>query len=207
MKESELQDAIDSLPRSIRPQRDLWPAINRRIETVEKTGTAPYKAPFWRTLAMAAAVLLALTSGIFIGRGMDDPGQLLDRLPVAQASLSTGSRSHLLSPSTGPAGQTGPSVLEYALIGTIEATEREYQAAFRELVPLDYSGLLLEGEQPDALRGSWEDLQQAESSLLAALAQYPANIFLNGKLLDLRSQQLQFVKRMALLEQNNWRRT
>ncbi len=207
MKESELQDAIDSLPRSIRPQRDLWPAINRRIETSEKTGTAPYKAPFWRTLAMAAAVLLALTSGIFIGRGMDGPSQLLDRLPVAQASLSTGSRSHLLSPPTGPAGQTGQSVLEYALIGTIEATEREYQAAFRELVSLDYSGLLLEGEQPDALRGSWEDLQQAESSLLAALAQYPSNIFLNGKLLDLRSQQLQFVKRMALLEQNNWRRT
>jgi hypothetical protein len=193
MRESELQDAIDSLPSSIRPQRDLWPAINRRIESAEKTGRAPYKAPFWRTPAMAAAVLLALTSGIFIGRGMDGPGQLLDRLPV--------------SPSTEPAGQTGQSVLEYALIGTIKATEREYQAAFRELVPLDYSGLLLEGEQPDALRGSWEDLQQAESSLLAALAQYPSNIYLNGKLLDLRSQQLQFVKRMALLEQNNWRRT
>jgi len=179
MKESELQDAIDSLPRSIRLQRDLWPAINRRIGMAEKAGEPTFKAPFWRTPAMAAAVLLALTSGIFIGRGMD----------------------------TGPADQTGQSVLEYALIGTIEATEREYQAAFRELVPLDYSGLLLEGEQPDALRGSWEDLQQAESSLLAALAQYPSNIFLNGKLLDLRSQQLQFVKRMALLEQNNWRRT
>ena len=193
MKESELQDAIESLPRSIRPQRDLWPGISDRLETVEKIGKAPYKAPFWRTPAMAAAVLLALTSGIFIGRGMDGPGQLLDRLPV--------------SPSTGPAGQTSQSVLEYALIGTVEATEREYQAAFRELVPLDYSGLRLEGEQPDALRGSWEDLQQAETSLLAALAQYPSNIYLNGKLLDLRSQQLQFVKRMALLGQNNWRRT
>ena len=179
MKESELQDAIESLPRSIRPQRDLWPGISDRLETVEKIGKAPYKAPFWRTPAMAAAVLLALTSGIFIGRGMD----------------------------TGPAGQPGQSVLEYALIGTVEATEREYQAAFRELVPLDYSGLRLEGEQPDALRGSWEDLQQAETSLLAALAQYPSNIYLNGKLLDLRSQQLQFVKRMALLGQNNWRRT
>ena len=179
MKESELQDAIDSLPRSIRPQRDLWPAINRQIGMAAKTGKVPYKAPFWRTPAMAAAVLLALTSGIFIGRGMD----------------------------TGPAGQTGQSVLEYALVGTVAATEREYQAAFRELVPLDYSGLRLEGEQPDALRGSWEDLQQVESSLLAALAQYPSNIYLNGKLLDLRSQQLQFVKRLALLEQNNWRRT
>ena len=63
------------------------------------------------------------------------------------------------------------------------------------------------GEQPDALRGSWQDLLQTESSLLAALRQYPGNIFLNKKLLDLRSQQLQFVKQLALLEQNNWRRT
>jgi len=38
MKESELQSAIGSLPRSIRPQRDLWPGIKDRLETVEKDG-------------------------------------------------------------------------------------------------------------------------------------------------------------------------
>jgi len=32
-------------------------------------------------------------------------------------------------------------------------------------------------------------------------------MYLNEKLLDLRAQQLQFVKQLALLEQNNWRRT
>ena len=179
MKEFELQNSIDSLPRSIKPQRDLWPEINKRLEVIEKTEKVLYKAPIWRTPAMAAAVLLALTSGIFIGRGLD----------------------------RNPAGQTAQMVLEYALIGTVEATEREYQAAFRELVPLDYSGLRLEGEEPDALRNSWNDLLQTESSLLAALQQYPSNIYLNEKLLDLRSQQLQFVKQLALLEQNNWRRT
>jgi hypothetical protein len=179
MKESELQGAIDSLPRSIKPQRDLWPGINKRIGTVAIGDGRHYKAPFWRKPAMAAAVLLALTTGIFIGRGMD----------------------------TGSDGQMTQSVLEYAFAGMVEATEREYQAAFRELVPLDYSGLRLEGAEPDALRGSWEDLQQTETSLLAALQQYPSNIYLNEKLLDLRSQQLQFVKQLALLEQNNWRRT
>jgi len=86
-------------------------------------------------------------------------------------------------------------------------TTSHHCGAGHELVPLDYSGLRLEGEEPDALRGSWEALLQAESSLLAALQQYPSNIYLNGKLLDLRSQQLQFVNRLALLEQNNWRRT
>ncbi len=179
MKETELTSAIGSLPRSMKPQRDLWPGISERLDTVERENNVQYKAPFWRTPAMAAAVLLALATGIFIGRGMD----------------------------TGSAGQMSETVQEYALIGTVKATELEYQAAFSELVPLDYSGLRLEGEEPDALRGSWEALLQAESSLLAALQQYPSNVYLNGKLLDLRSQQLQFVKRLALLEQNNWRRT
>jgi hypothetical protein len=179
MKESELQNAIGSLPRTIKPQRDLWPGIHKQIGMVGKAPRVRYKTPLWRTPAMAAAVLLALTSGIFIGRGMDAE----------------------------PTGQTAHSMLEYALVGTVNATEREYQAAFRELVALDYSGLRLKGEQPDALRGSWQDLQQAESSLLAALAQYPSNIFLNAKLLALRSQQLHFVKRLVLLEQNNWSRT
>ena len=179
MKESELQSAIESLPRSIRPQRDLWPGINQRLGTADKADSAQHRTPFWRTPAMAAAVLLALTTGIFIGRGMDAE----------------------------PAGLTAQSVQQYALVGSVEAAEKEYQAAFRELVPLDYSGLRLEGEEPDALRGSWEDLLQAETSLLAALQQYPSNIYLNEKLLDLRSQQLRFVKQLALLEQNNWRRT
>lgn len=179
MKESEFQKAIGSLPRSMKPPRDLWPGINERLETVVREGGTQYKKPFWRTPAMAAAVLMALVTGIFIGRGLDIEA-------VDQGS---------------------ETMQEYALIGTVKATELEYQAAFAELVPLDYSGLRLEGEEPDALRGSWEALLQAETALLAALQQYPSDIYLNEKLLDLRSQQLQFVKQLALLEQNDWRRT
>jgi len=179
MKESELNKAIGSLPRSMKPQRDLWPGVDRRLETVEQAAGVKPGMTFWHRPALAAAVLVALTTGILIGRGMD----------------------------TGSAGPMTETMQQYALVGTVKATELEYQAAFSELVPLDYSGLRLEGEEPDALRGSWEALLQAETSLLAALKQYPSNIYLNGKLLDLRSQQLQFVKRLALLEQNNWRRT
>ncbi len=177
MNETELSNAIDSLPRRIRPQRDLWPGISNRLEAGKAPTARPASSPLWRKSAIAAAVLLALTTGIFIGRGIEAP----------------------------PAGQM--PMLEYLLAGTIETTEREYQAAFRELVPLDYSGMRLAGADPESLRGSWDDLQKAESLLLAALREHPANIFLNEKLLDLRAQQLQFVKRMVLLEQNNWRRT
>jgi len=179
MKEFELHSAIGSLPRDIKPGRDLWPAIESRLETAENGLQQPRRARSWYMPAMAAAVLLALTTGIFIGRGLE---------------LRPGSET----------AQFAPHV---ALTGAVEAAEREYQAAFRELVPLEYSGLRLQGEDPDALRKSWEDLLQAESSLLLALQQYPSNVYLNEKLLDLRAQQLQFVKQLAMLEQNDWRST
>lgn len=177
MKETELMDAMKSLPRHIEPQRDLWPEISDRLGEVEAQPERSSSTRWWQAPAIAAAVLMALATGIFIGRGIEAP----------------------------PAGQM--SILEYSLAGTIETTEREYQAAFSELVPLDYSGMRLAGDNPDSIRTSWDELQKAESSLLAALREYPANTFLNEKLLDLRSQQLQFVKQMVLLEQNNWRRT
>jgi hypothetical protein len=179
MKDTDLQNAISALPRSMKPQRDLWPGIDERLGSVERESGTENNTSFWRAPALAAAVLLALLTGIYIGRGLD----------------------------TGVNDQPTATVQEAALIGTVKATELEYQAAFSELVPLDYSGLRLQGEEPDALRGSWEALVQAETALLAALKQYPSDVYLNEKLMDLRSQQLQFVKRLALLEQNDWRRT
>ena len=68
MKESELQSAIGSLPRSIKPQRDLWPGISKRLGTAGKHDDVFNKVSFWHKPAMAAAVLVALTTVIFIGR-------------------------------------------------------------------------------------------------------------------------------------------
>ncbi|MGD9020620.1 MAG: hypothetical protein PVF46_02395 [Lysobacterales bacterium] len=179
MRETELQDAIGSLPKSIEPPRDLWPSIEARLGRAA-TGSGASRHPrAWQWPAMAAGVMLALAAGILIGRGMGEAPVEVAPYPVAQ----------------------------FALAGGIETAEREYQAAFRELVPLNYSGLSLETEDPEALRKSWEDLVQAESLLMVALEQYPTNIYLNEKLLDLRSRQLRFVKQLALLEQNDWRRT
>lgn len=177
MNETELNKHIKSLPKRIRPQRDLWSDISSRLEPRNQQSAAVVSPPAWRLPAIAAAVLLALTSGIFIGRGMEtpSPGQM--------------------------------SVLESALAGTMENTELVYQAAFRELVPLDYSGMRLAGDDPASVSNSWDELQKVEVSLISALREYPANVFLTEKLMDLRSQQLQFVKRLVLLEQNNWRRT
>ena len=179
MNESDLKKAIGSLPKKISPGRDLWPGIEQRLGHGASSRAPAQKRFDWYRPAMAAAVMFALATGIFIGRGMQVPSVDAETL----------------------------GAMEYALLGTVKATEREYQAAFSELVSLNYSGQRLEGAEPDALRDTWSDLVQAESSLLAALQQYPDNPYLNEKLLDLRSQQLQFIKQVALLEQNDWRRT
>ena len=177
MNEIELKRTIKSLPRQIKPEDDLWAGIKSRLEPREGVRELRATRSWWQLPAIAAAIVLALTSGVFIGRGLDAPG--LDQL----------------------------SIKDYVLAGSTQNAEREFQAAFQELIPLNYSGMQLAGDNQEALRESWEDIQKAESSLLAALKEYPSNSFLNEKLIDLRSQQLQFVKQLALLEQNNWRRT
>lgn len=177
MKESEFETAIGSLPRSIKPQRDLWPQISERLESTERIhDTVPGKVSYWQLPAMAAAVVLMVSLGLFMERGTE----------------------------SNPAGPAASALAGIAISGTVVATEREYQAAFRELLPFT---LKLEGEDSGALRASWNDIQQTETTLLSALQQYPSNAFLNEKLLDLRAQQLRFIKQLALLEQNNWRRT
>lgn len=177
MNESELRQTIKSLPRHIKPEDDLWAGIESRLEPRKSVQNLQAARSRWFFPAIAAAIVLALTSGIFIGRGLDAPGQ--DQL----------------------------SIKDFVLAGSTQNAEREFQAAFQELIPLNYSGMRLAGDDPEALRGSWNDMQQAESSLLAALKEYPSNSFLNKQLIYLRSQQLQFAKQLALLEQNNWRRT
>jgi len=63
MNERELQKAVDRLPKSIEPPRDLWPGIEARIGSA-RPGRAWQQRWYWVPLA-AAAVLAAV---ILIGR-------------------------------------------------------------------------------------------------------------------------------------------
>lgn len=177
MNEFDWQQRVKTLPLQIQPKTDLWPAIASRLEPRESVSEPGPRRSYWRLPAIAAAILITLTTGIFIGGTLDAP-------PGEQITAR-----------------------DYAVTHARQNAELEFQAAFKEVLALDYSGAQLAADSPDALRNSWDDMQKAEASLLAALNQYPANHFLNTKLVELRSKQLRFIKQVVFLEQNNWRRT
>ena len=59
MNERELQDAVERLPKSIEPPRDLWPGIEARL------GRRRLRR-LWYSLPLAAAAVLV---GIWLVRG------------------------------------------------------------------------------------------------------------------------------------------
>lgn len=170
--EQELRKAIHDLPVSLHPERDLWPGIARRLTAHEPRRQAD-SGSAWRHQAIAASVAIAFVAGLLFGQKMG---------PAEQQS-----------------GETLPPNL--AMQATMKASEREYQAAFREFIAVGAATTLLETQAVENIENSRAELQQAESALLAALRDYPENFYLNQKLLDLRAQQLGFMKQMAMLDQ------
>ena len=180
MDDRELREAIGGLPRSMPPRRDLWPDIEQRLEDrVGLSGQRDRKVA-WRLPAVAAALVVAFATGILMGR------QLQQELPA------------------GP-GERGQA--NQALLAATQASEREYQAAFRQFTPIDPTNVTLGPQAMQSIEGSWQELLQAEAALLSALEQYPENAYLNQRLLDLRSRQLQFMKQLVTLDPFSRRRT
>ncbi|NND44941.1 MAG: hypothetical protein HKN58_06425 [Xanthomonadales bacterium] len=161
----------EQLPRSIAPGRDLWPDIESGLTPRHAANGA--RRAGWKSPALAASVAVAFVAGLLLGREVAPPA------PEPVSSLPY-------------------SIMMQA---ALEASEREYRAAFREFIPVNTAGPELGTGVVDSIERSWAELEQAESALRAALHEYPENIYLNRKLLDLRSQQLGFMKQMAMLDQ------
>lgn len=178
---------MDRLPVSIEPRRDLWPAIEKRL--------APRPVPVerarrgWSLGAVAASVAVAFLAGIMLGR--QDPAPEDTAPPASSAS----------SPLT-LAGAAAPSVA-----AALEATEREYRAAWRGFEAIGVQPSLLEQATVDELQRSWQAMKAAETALQTALDEYPENPYLADKLLELRGQQLDFMRDLHRLERNGRRET
>ena len=177
--EKDLVNALHGLPKSVKPRSGLWRGIEQRL-TPRVVPAAKAGRPAWRAQAVAAMVAVTFVAGILLGRQLprhEAPGE-----PIAG----------------GPAG--------LSMLAAMEASEREYQAAFREFIPVGFARSSLEIDAVENIEHSWFELQQAESSLLAALDEYPRNAYLNEKLMDLRAQQLEFMRQLAMLDQNSRRK-
>ena len=135
--------------------------------------------------AVAASVAVAFLAGMLLGRQAPAPssgGQGTDGLPVPSAGAT-------------------------AVAATLEATEREYQAVWKGFDAAGLPPSALAPETVDALQRTWDDMQQAETALLTALDEHPENPYLAQKLLELRGQQLEFMRELYMLDQNNRRNT
>lgn len=175
--EKHLVETLNRLPREIEPGNDVWRSIERRLDRAPES--AATSSQRWPMRALAASVAVAFVAGLMFGRQVGvTPSQ-----PAAQSPASL------------------------SMLAATEATEREYQAAFREFIPVGSAREVLQAETILKIEQSWADMQQTETALLAALHEYPENPFLNQKLLDLRSQQLGFMQQLATLDQVSRRRT
>jgi hypothetical protein len=181
--ETELIEAISGLPESMPPQRDLWPGIAGRLEARDKAHDEAPRAShrYWRGSAIAASILVAFTVGILLGRQAPDAG--------------------------GPAGISNEELSSLAMVGAVQASEREYQAAFQAFTPVGVNPVWLEQQAAQGIESSWSELKEAEIALLTALEEHPDNRFLNEKLMSLRAQQLAFMRQIYMLDQTSRRNT
>jgi hypothetical protein len=180
-------EGMRDLPSSIEPGRDLWPDIEARLAPRSQAVTrASRRASHrWGLGAIAASVAVAFFAGLLLGKQKPDgalPAPGTETLTLAEAAAP-------------------------ALAVALEASEREYRAAWKSFGPVGLAPTTLQPETLEALARTWQSMKEAESALLTALDEHPENPYLANKLLELRGQQLEFMRDMHMLEQNNRRET
>ena len=187
LDEQEFLRRIAELPREIRPQNDPWTAISARIARShdQQPGRRFFRG--WMIQAAAASVVLALILGLLLDPRMTEapPAGVGE---VAQDNASSGHRA-------------------YPLPAILEASEAEYQAAFREFIAVGQARSRLSPRTIQTIETGWADLRAAENALAVALAANPDDLFLRDRLLELRARQLGFLQQLASLDQNNRRLT
>lgn len=184
MDEKELLNRLAELPREMTPASDPWPSISARIGAAERPSSRFTRRPWWLQ-AVAASLLLAFAAGFLLGRewlGPDERGQR--DLPLSKTDYA-------LSAS--------------GIVGTLKATEIEYQAAFREFMAVGKTRDSLAPQTVEKLENGWAMLREAEIGLTEALQENPNDPFLNSRMLEFRSRQLGFLKQIAALDRNSRR--
>jgi hypothetical protein len=193
LNEQELLKRLADLPREMRPDRDPWPEISARMERSGPAAKRTYSsAPGWMFRAAAASIFLVFAAGLLLKPLWNtDPLSPEERISHNTAAESGG---------TGPADTNGTP-------GLLDTAEAEYVAAFREFINVRGSPDNLTSKTIEKIEMGWTDLRVTETALAAALEENPGDLFLNERMLELRSRQLDILKQLITLDRSNRRMT
>ncbi|MGD2128139.1 MAG: hypothetical protein PVJ33_02775 [Lysobacterales bacterium] len=187
LTERELLLRLAELPREIEPRQDPWPDIAARISGAAQKPKMPVARRTWAWRAAAASLVAAVAAGVW--------------LAPSHENAQTGAEPAIAA--TEPVSRSAPVS---TIAGSVAASEAEYQAAFREFIPVgDYSRESLAPQTLENIEKGWADMRSAEAALSAALEQNPNNRFLNDRMLELRARQLGFLQQLASLDLANRR--
>jgi len=191
MNEKELLARLAELPREIKPDRDLWPGIDAGITRLEEQVVSTKQASRWWFRAAAASVVLVLTAGVLLKPLYEE------RTSSTESIASYEPVTTALNPGVDGAGSTR----------LLNIADAEYLAAFREFMSAGDSRSDLKPQTIEKIESGWADLRVTEAALTVALEENPGDLFLNERMLELRSRQLGFLKQLVSLDRNNRRLT
>ena len=162
---------LRDLPRSVEPRRDLWPAIEARLEP-----RARRRVPAWAWQA-AAAVLLVAGSSLLTATLLDDDGASGKMVATPRATVAT------------PADVAASAVPATYAAGS--QLDPEYLAARRQLTAMLNERI---ANLPDSTRVKLEqnlaEMRRAAEQINAALAEQPDDPLLQDLLLKTYQDEL-----------------
>jgi anti-sigma factor RsiW len=168
-----------SLPRSLTPPRDLWPAIARRVERERSWSWASGSWSPW-ALAAAATVVVGLAAVLWTGR---PPAAVRTvEIPVATPEARLAAM---------------PGVVSDPVLA---AAEREYEEAANALLEaLQKRQSAVQPEALAAVRSNLEVIDRALGEVRQALARSPSNPELNRMLVATHRKKVDVLRRVVKL--------
>lgn len=187
MKHEDPIPGTDKLPRSIEPERDLWPSIEARIQERKvvrprfNQRAARHDAPTdwrrWGLLAAAAMLLVTISSGV--------TAYLVSGPPVPTGPVETA------------VPQPGFATVAW---DEFQAAEREYERVTDDLLAaLDASRDELAPETVELVEANLRLIDQAIQEARSALERDPSNARLALKLNDIYRKRVTFLREMSRL--------
>lgn len=205
--------ATAELPRSVAPERDLWPAIASRLAVRPPARRAPVLGPLalrhWGVQALAALLLMALggvVTHVFVSpRLATGPAATTTRMPTAEAAAAAADRRAVGR----VASEHAPAAMRTRWSAELESAEAEVMRAkellwVSALVSQEEPALPVSpGEDPEAVptavvvAHNLRIIDQAIEELRRALDADPGNPQLAQLLLESHRKEIQLLERLA----------